>query len=80
MLHRSNEKQDKPRHGVEANTLKKRRTPLFADWLTVCVSDIRQNENWNTIKYFDQAVKIDPQFALAWAWLDNRLSYLIYLM
>jgi TolB-like protein len=33
--------------------------------------------NLNAIKYLDQAVKIDPQFALAWAWLahESALGY-----
>src|SRR5262249_9716581 len=35
------------------------------------------NENLNAIKYLDQAVKIDPQFALAWARLghESALGY-----
>jgi tetratricopeptide (TPR) repeat protein len=34
-------------------------------------------ENLDAIKYFDEAVKLDPTFALAWAWLasENALGY-----
>jgi TolB-like protein/Flp pilus assembly protein TadD len=34
------------------------------------------SDNFDAIRYFDQAVKLDPKFALAWAWLarENALG------
>jgi TolB-like protein len=36
-----------------------------------------QADNLNAIKHFNEAVKLDPKFALAWAWLarENALGY-----
>ena len=35
------------------------------------------SDNFDAIRYFDQAVKLDPKFALAWAWLarENAVGY-----
>ena len=39
--------------------------------------DYSEADNLNAIKHFNEAVKLDPKFALAWAWLahENALGY-----
>jgi TolB-like protein/Flp pilus assembly protein TadD len=70
--------------GVEQHALAQKPTnnPLAYDaYLRGLAFSLRpgysQADNLNAIKHFGEAVKLDPKFALAWAWLgrENAVAY-----
>jgi TolB-like protein len=70
--------------GAEQQALKKKPTnnpEAYDAYLRGLAYSIRpgyyEADNLNAIKHFNEAVKLDPKFALAWAWLghENALGY-----
>jgi len=70
--------------GAEQQALKKKPTnnaEAYDAYLRGLAYSLRpgyyEADNLNAIKHFNEAVKLDPKFALAWAWLghENALGY-----
>jgi TolB-like protein len=70
--------------GTEQNAVQEKptnNTAAYDAYLRGLAYSLRPNythaDNLDTIKYFGEAVKLDPKFALAWAWLGhaNALGY-----
>ena len=70
--------------GAEQQALKKKPTnnpEAYDAYLRGLAYSLRpgydQGDNLNAIKHFNEAVKLDPKFSLAWAWLarENALGY-----